>query len=181
MTNKDEDRLEPQDIENIFKEETSLTFQKFSIDDAWNLGCLLRSEAISRGHSIAIEISLGEQRVFHTSLRGTSAHNNKWIERKKATAREWGCSSYLVGLRFPIFDPPYSLETAPWMDVKRYSGSGGSVPILISDTGIVGTVTVSGLRHDIDHAFVVEGLKKYREIQGEINNGKRANCQSHDE
>ena len=73
------------------------------------------------------------------------------------------------GLRFPIFDPPYSLETAPWMDVKRYSGSGGSVPILISDTGIVGTVTVSGLRHDIDHAFVVEGLKKYREIQGEIN------------
>jgi len=181
VTNKDEDRLEPQDIENIFKEETSLTFQKFSIDDAWNLGCLLRSEAISRGHSIAIEISLGEQRVFHTSLRGTSAHNNKWIERKKATAREWGCSSYLVGLRFPIFDPPYSLETAPWMDVKRYSGSGGSVPILISDTGIVGTVTVSGLRHDIDHAFVVEGLKKYREIQGEINNGKRANCQSHDE
>ena len=172
VTNKNEDRPTPQDIEKIVKEETSLTFQRFDIDDAWNLGCLLRSEATNRGHAIAIEISLGEQRVFHTSLRGTSAHNNKWIERKKATAREWGCSSYLVGLRFPIFDPPYSLETAPWMDVSRYSGSGGSVPILISDTGIVGTVTVSGLRHDIDHAFVVEVLKKYREIQGKIDPSK---------
>jgi uncharacterized protein (UPF0303 family) len=58
------------------------------------------------------------------------------------------------------------------MDVNRYSGSGGSVPILISDTGIVGTVTVSGLRHDIDHAFVVEVLKKYRGIQGKIDPSK---------
>ena len=165
MTDKHGDRLTPKEIEDILKEEISLTFHKFDVDDAWNLGSLLRSEAINRGHSIAIEISLGEQRVFHTSLKGTSAHNNKWIERKKATVREWGCSSYLVGLRFPIFDPPYSLETAPWMDVKRYSGSGGCVPILISDSGLIGTVTVSGLRHDIDHAFVVEGLKKYRQIQ----------------
>lgn len=172
MTKKNEGHLEAQDIENIAKEETSLTFQKFDIDDAWNLGSLLRTEATNRGHSIAIEISLGEQRVFHTSLRGTSAHNNKWIERKKATAREWGCSSYLVGLRFPIFDPPYSLETAPWMDVERFSGSGGSVPILISETGMLGTVTVSGLRHDIDHAFVVEVLKKYREIQEKIDTSK---------
>ena len=172
MTNENEGHLEPQDIEDIVKEETSLTFQRFDIDDAWTLGSLLRTEATNRDHSIAIEISLGEQRVFHTSLRGTSAHNNKWIERKKATAREWGCSSYLVGLRFPIFDPPYSLETAPWMDVERYSGSGGSVPILIFETGMVGTVTVSGLRHDIDHAFVVEVLKKYREIQEKFDTSK---------
>lgn len=165
MTEKNEGRLNPQDIEDIYEEEAILQFQKFDVNDAWNLGCLLRNEAINQGHSIAIEVSLGEQRVFHTSLKGTSAHNNKWIERKKATVREWGCSSYLVGLRFPIFDPPYSLEIAPWMDVKRYSGSGGCVPILISDSAMIGTVTVSGLRHDIDHAFVVEGLKKYKEIQ----------------
>jgi len=172
VSEKNEDRLSPQEIENIRKEEISLDFKKFNIDDAWNLGCLLRDEATKQGYSIAIEISLGEQRVFHTSLRGTSAHNNKWIERKKATVREWGCSSYLVGLRFPIFDPPYSLETAPWMDVTRYTGSGGSLPILISDSGVIGTVTVSGLRHDIDHAFVVEGLKKYRDIQEKMDVAK---------
>jgi hypothetical protein len=58
------------------------------------------------------------------------------------------------------------------MDVTRYTGSGGSLPILISDSGAIGTVTVSGLRHDIDHAFVVEGLKKYRDIQEKIDVAK---------
>lgn len=66
-----------------------------------------------------------------------------------------------MALRFPILDPPYTLETAPWMDVRSYSGSGGGFPIVVAGVGLVGTVAVSGLRHDLDHAFIVEALEQF--------------------
>ena len=93
-------------------DEARLVFSVFSDDDAFRLGVLMRELAVARGHAITIDIARGEQRLFHTALPGTSAHNAKWIERKKATVREWQASSYAVGLRFPVLDPPYALEAA---------------------------------------------------------------------
>ncbi len=150
----DSDRAEL--IDRTAAEEATLVFARFDADTAWRLGNRLRDVAIERGHAIAIDISVGEQLLFFTALPGTVAHNRKWIERKKATVREWSASSYLVGLRFPVVDPPFTLEQAPWMDVARYSGSGGGFPIVIDGVGCVGTIAVSGLRHDLDHALIVD-------------------------
>jgi uncharacterized protein (UPF0303 family) len=145
-------------------DEARLVFPAFSDDDAFRLGVLMRELAVSRGHAITIDIARGEQRLFHTALLGTSAHNAKWIERKKATVREWKASSYAVGLRFPVLDPPYSLEAAPWMDPTRFSGSGGGFPIVVAGAGFVGTIAVSGLRHDLDHALIVEAITRFLEL-----------------
>ena len=142
-------------------DESRLVFSRFTNDDAWNLGVLMRELAISRGHGITIDIARGEQRLFHAALDGTSAHNAKWIERKKATVREWGSSSYAVGLRFPVLDAPFTLEDAPWMNPQLYSGSGGGFPVRVIGVGVVGTIAVSGLRHDLDHAFIVEAIEKF--------------------
>ena len=90
-------------------DEQRLQFRSFTPDDAFRLGMLMRELAQSRGNTITIDIALGEQRLFHTALPGTSAHNAKWIERKKRTVREWAASSYAVGLRVPILDPPFAL------------------------------------------------------------------------
>lgn len=139
-------------------QERDLVLDRFDLGDAWTLGSLLRQWGVERSLPIAIDASIGEHRVFHAALPGTSPHNEKWIERKKRTVREFGHSSYLVGLRFPILDPPFDLETAPWMDPRLYTGSGGGFPLAIKDVGIVGTIAVSGLRHDLDHALIVEAL-----------------------
>ncbi len=145
-------------------DERRLVFPSFSADDAFRLGVLMRELAVDRGHAITIDIAQGEQRLFHAALPGTSAHNAIWIERKKATVREWKASSYAVGLRFPVLDPPYALENAPWMDPMRYSGSGGGFPIVVAGAGFVGTIAVSGLRHDLDHAFIVESVTRFLEL-----------------
>ena len=139
-----------------------MVLDRFDLDDAWDLGYLLREWAVERGLAIAIDVSIGAHRVFHAALPGTSAHNEKWIERKKRTVREFGHSSYLVGLQFPILDAPFELETAPWMDPQRYTGSGGGFPIAIRNVGVVGAIAVSGLRHDLDHALIVEALTKLK-------------------
>jgi len=144
-------------IAEVIAHEERLQFTTFSHDDAWMLGARLRDLALSRGQAITIDIALGEQRLFHCALPGTSAHNDVWIERKKRTVREFGASSYLVGLRFPILDN-HALEAAPWMDPMQFSGHGGGFPLAIRGVGVVGTIAVSGLPHEIDHGLIVEAL-----------------------
>ncbi|MCY7413113.1 MAG: heme-degrading domain-containing protein [Salinibacterium sp.] len=150
-------------IAQVEADEKRLVFATFTSDDAFRLGTLIRELAVTRGHAITIDIAQGDQRLFHTALPGTSAHNAKWIERKKRTVREWAASSYAVGLRFPILDAPYTLEDAPWMDPMQYSGSGGGFPIVVTGAGLIGTIAVSGLRHDLDHALIVEALTEFLE------------------
>lgn len=147
-------------ITEVAAQEERLQFTEFSHDHAWMLGARLREHALERGQAITIDIALGEQRLFHCALPGTSAHNDVWIERKKRTVREFGASSYLVGLRFPILDN-YVLEHAPWMDPMQFSGHGGGFPLAIRGVGVVGTIAVSGLPHEVDHALIVEALSEH--------------------
>lgn len=147
-------------IAEVVAQEERLQFTTFSRDGAWMLGSQLRDLALKRGHAITIDIALGEQRLFHCALAGTSAHNDVWIERKKRTVREFGASSYLVGLRFPILDK-HVLESAPWMDPAQFSGHGGGFPLAIRGVGVVGTIAVSGLPHEVDHGLIVEALTEH--------------------
>jgi uncharacterized protein (UPF0303 family) len=144
-------------IAEVIGQEDRLQFATFSHDDAWMLGSRLRDLGVRHGHAITIDIALGEQRLFHCALPGTSAHNDVWIERKKRTVREFAASSYLVGLRFPIRDA-HALEDAPWMDPRQFASHGGGFPLTIRGVGVVGTIAVSGLPHQIDHALIVQAL-----------------------
>ena len=148
-------------ILRVEQQERDLRFERMDLGIAWDLGLLLRRLAVAKSFPLVIDIALGEQRVFHAALPGTSPHNGRWIERKKRTVREWQASSYGVGLRFPVLDPPYSLESAPWIDVREYSGSGGGFPINVTGAGFVGTIAVSGLRHDLDHEFIVGAVGSF--------------------
>ena len=147
-------------IADVVAQEERLQFTEFTHEHAWMLGARLREHALERGQAITIDIALGEQRLFHCALPGTSAHNDVWIERKKRTVREFAASSYLVGLRFPILDN-HVLEHAPWMDPMQFSGHGGGFPLAIRGVGVVGTIAVSGLPHEIDHGLIVEALSEH--------------------
>lgn len=147
-------------IAEVIAQEERLQFTEFTHEHAWMLGARLRESALERGQAITIDIALGEQRLFHCSLPGTSAHNDVWIERKKRTVREFGASSYLVGLRFPILDA-HVLEKAPWIDPVQFSGHGGGFPLAIRGVGVVGTIAVSGLPHQVDHGLIVEELSEH--------------------
>ncbi len=147
-------------IAEVVEQEERLQFETFSHEHGWMLGARLREHALERAQAITIDIAVGEQRLFHCALSGTSAHNDVWIERKKRTVREFGASSYLVGLRFPILDR-YELESAPWMDASQFSGHGGGFPLAIRGVGVVGTIAVSGLPHEVDHGLIVEALTEH--------------------
>lgn len=55
-----------------------------------------------------------------------------------------------------------SLESAFYLDESEFSIHGGGFPIRVRGMeGVVGVITVSGLRQDLDHLAVYESLREY--------------------
>lgn len=161
----DPDSSEPQPpgslaalIGRILSEIDALQFASFSKDDALDLGLLLVELGRTRSLPIAIDISKGEQVLFHAALDGATPDNERWINAKKRTAVRYEVPSLLVGLRARAAGG--RIEDNAWFDQSMFAAHGGAFPIYLRGTGAVGTVTVSGLPQKADHDLVVEALSE---------------------
>jgi uncharacterized protein (UPF0303 family) len=132
-------------LDELLAQEQELQFRSFSNDDAWALGNALVSGAREQGLPVAIDISRGEQRLFHYGMPGSAADNDAWIERKNRVVRRFGHSSYFMGVQ----------------EGEEFAAHGGAFPVIVRGVGVVGTVTVSGLPQEEDHRFVVSVLRAF--------------------
>lgn len=152
-----------EDLESLIAEieanEEELVFARFSFADAWALGCLLVELATDRSLPVTIDIQRGDQQLFHAALAGTAADNDGWISRKINTVRRFGTSSMLVGLRHRASGTAF--DQHGWNDPMLFAAHGGSFPINILGSGLIGTVTVSGLPQLDDHRLVVEAITAF--------------------
>jgi uncharacterized protein (UPF0303 family) len=146
-------------IARIEGEERALVFTRFDNDDAWQLGCLLVELGRERDLPITVDIRRGGQQLFHAALPGTTPDNDTWVERKARVVERFGASSYLVGLRAAAKGTTFGEKHE--LPLQEYAAHGGSFPIRVTDVGVVGTVTVSGLAQGDDHALVVEALRDF--------------------
>jgi len=146
-------------LARVEAEEAEIVLPRFDLMDAWALGSRMREAALAAGLPIVIGITLGEARVFHTALPGSSADNDGWLDRKTRVARRYGRSSYRVGLSFRAAGGNF--DTDARLDPVLFAAHGGVFPITIAGVGVVGTVGVSGLPQAADHAFVVEALRAW--------------------
>ncbi|ELT44072.1 hypothetical protein G205_14071 [Arthrobacter nitrophenolicus] len=135
-----------------------LQFPGFSMDDALNLGLLLVELGKERSLPIAIDITKGEQVLFHVALPGATPDNEHWIRAKQRTAARYEVPSLLVGLRGRLRGG--RIEDEGWFDQSRYAAHGGSIPVYVTGVGAVATVTVSGLPQVQDHDLVVEAMRE---------------------
>ena len=146
-------------LDRIESEERELVLPRFDLSDAWALGSRMRAAAATAGLPIVIGITLGEARVFHNALPGSSADNDGWLERKTRVARRYGRSSYGVGQSFRAAGKDFDADAR--LDPALYAAHGGVFPLTIAGVGVIGTVGVSGLPQAEDHAFVVAQLRAY--------------------
>lgn len=145
--------------EQLRAEEAELRFDDFALDDAWELGCGMRAAAADADLPVAIGIVLGEQRVFHTALPGSSADNDDWLARKTRVALRYGQASLTVGESFRERGGDFDVDSR--LDPSLYAAAGGVVPIRLKGGAVIGEVGVSGLPQLDDHAFVVEQLRAF--------------------
>src|SRR2546429_8061636 len=148
-----------QERERVDAEERELVFDRFTNDDALELGLLLVEKARARQLAIAIDVERSGQRLFHFAAAGTTPDNAAWIERKKNLVKRMFRSSYAVGLKLAASNK--TLEDNMGPAAAEYAAHGGCFPIVVRGVGFVGTVTVSGLPQQADHDLVVEAIREF--------------------
>lgn len=148
-------------VDELIEQDRSVDFERFGHADAWEVGQRLVSLARERELAIAAAIWLGQQRVFHVGLAGTSADNDHWMERKAALVRRYDASSWLTTQRWGA----YGLEQASpliGLDPAVYTFGGGGFPIRVRGT-TVGVVAVSGADNQTDHDLARSALLAHRD------------------
>ena len=146
-------------LKQLLQEEQDLQFSKFNEDVAWKLGSQLVETSRSRNLPVTIDIMRGTHQLFHASLRGTSPDNDEWVKRKVRLVYRFGHSSFYMGQL--LKNKGKTIEQSYLISESEYAPHGGCFPIIVKDTGVIGTITVSGLPQEEDHKLVVETLRKY--------------------
>ncbi|WHM38577.1 heme-degrading domain-containing protein [Streptomyces sp. BPTC-684] len=146
-------------VPELEAQEAELELPRFTHEDAWVLGSLLRELAVARRAPVTIDIHRGTQQLFRCALPGSTPDNDAWIDRKRRVTERYAAASYLVGARFRAKNTTF--EASSRLDPDTYAAHGGAFPLRVTGTGVIGTVTVSGLPQVEDHALVVEGLRVF--------------------
>ena len=146
-------------LERLLQEEQELQFVSFNEVTAWEIGCQLVERAQKDGLRVTIDITRGSHQLFHASMPGTSVDNDEWIKRKVRTVYRFGHSSFYLGQR--LNSKGKNIEEAYLIPESEYAPHGGCFPILVKNTGMVGTITVSGLSQEEDHNMVVQAIREY--------------------
>ena len=146
-------------LKQLLQEEQEFQFSRFNEDTAWQIGSQLVERSVSKGLPITIDITRGDHQLFHAGLSGTSADNDEWIKRKVRLVYRFGHSSFYIGQL--LKSKGKSLEEAYLIPENIYAPHGGCFPIIIKGSGMVGTITVSGLPQEEDHKLVVQTIRDF--------------------
>lgn len=147
-------------LDELLDQERRLVLPGFDNDAALELGLLLMWTGRERRLPITVDVTRCGQQIFHAALPGTSTDNDHWIQRKTAVVLRFGHSSFYMGRSSALKGVPFHERFI--LDPLAFAAHGGSFPIVVAETGLVGTVTVSGLPQEDDHALVVEVLERFR-------------------
>jgi len=146
-------------LKQLLDEEQELQFTKFNEETAWQIGSRMVEQATRENLQITIDITRGEHQLFHASLKGTSVDNDEWVKRKTRLVYRFGHSSFYMGQFLKSIGR--TLKDLYLLDESEYAPHGGCFPIIVKGTGMVGTITVSGLPQEEDHKLVVQAIRYY--------------------
>ncbi len=134
-------------------------FTRFGHDEAWALGCLVVEKCRAENLTVTVGIRLGEQRVFHAALPGSSADLDTWIERKSNVVSRFGVSSMEVSETFVRDNDITGFWTAFGLAPEAYFPSGGAVPIRVNGA-LVGVLALSGVDSPTEHRIALEAMRE---------------------
>lgn len=146
-------------LAGLLRQEERLQFTEFTHDTAIAVGMRLVETARREGKGVTVDVCRNGQQLFHCALAGTSADNDAWIQRKNRVVNRFGHSSYYMGTYYRSKNS--SIQESALLDPTEYAPHGGAFPVIVRGVGAIGTITVSGLPQQEDHALVVGVLAEY--------------------
>ncbi|WP_256761662.1 heme-degrading domain-containing protein [Cohnella sp. WQ 127256] len=146
-------------LEQLLQQERDLQFDIFTNQTALQLGNAILERAMKEEKLIVVDIRRNGQLLFHAKLEGTGLNNDRWIQRKINVANHFGHSSYYMHVLYKSWNT--TIQENAFVDPMEYAAEGGSFPIFIKNVGPIGTISVSGLPGEEDHALVVTVLREF--------------------
>jgi uncharacterized protein (UPF0303 family) len=146
-------------LAQLLQEEQELQFPYFNEITAWQIGSQIVEHAMRENLPITIDIRRGEHQLFHASLSGTAADNDEWVKRKVRLVNRFGHSSFYMGQM--LKSKGKRIEESYLIPESEFAAHGGCFPIIVKGTGMVGTITVSGLPQEEDHKLVVQFIRAF--------------------
>lgn len=120
-----------------------------------DLGVLALREARREGLPLAILVRQSRRTVFRAALPGSAPIHDEWATCKARVVEHFHKSSLLVRLEHEEAGTTFAAKHA--LPEARFKAAGGAVA-LRSHAGILGVLSVSGLREWTDHLFCVSIL-----------------------
>ena len=139
--------------------EDELTLAVLTSKEAVEIGECVVKIAREKNLPIATRVYIGDWVVFHVSLPGSDAENDRWMGRKVRTVAAKGHSSMCLR----ILAEEAGIAEKDWYVQNNLAQSdhaihGGAFPLRV-DGAHVGTVVVSGIPQAEDHRLAVAGLR----------------------
>jgi len=148
-------------LRELLQEEQRLQFKKFNEATAWEIGSQLVERSARDNLPVTIDITRGDHQLFHASLYGTSPDNDEWVKRKVRLVNRFRHSSFYMSQL--LKSKGKRIEEAYLVSESEYAPHGGCFPVTVKGTGMIGTITVSGLSQEEDHKLVVQAIREYLE------------------
>lgn len=146
-------------LATLLEQERTLQFDRFSNEDALQIGLQMVAAVHRLGKFAAVSIVRCGQQLFQHAMTGTTPDNAEWIRRKENVVLRFGHSSYYMGTYCRSLGSTFEEHTG--LDPADFMAHGGCFPILLAGTGVVGTMTVSGMPQSQDHAVVTDVVRSY--------------------
>jgi uncharacterized protein (UPF0303 family) len=143
------------DVAELEAEFAQLRLTSMDHEAALALGEDLVRRSRAKGWPMAVSVKFGDHEVFHVALPGAKPINDNWVRRKRNLVELTGEPTFLVGQRLAAEGK--TLDELELSEVD-FAPAGGGYPLIVNDV-VVGSVIVSGVPQQDDHALVVEALR----------------------
>jgi uncharacterized protein (UPF0303 family) len=147
------------EYERLTKEEEELTFDSFSREDALNVALIIIEREKHSDRPFGVEILLNGLLVFRYYPEGVTRNNEQWFRRKHNAVANAEMSSLRLTAKAQMEGNTYEDML---LDRKDYAWGGGGYPLRVKNTGLVGSICVSGLTGEEDHQIIVDALRAYK-------------------
>lgn len=149
-------------LKSLLQEENDFQFAEFTNDTAYQVGSRIVEKALRENKSLVVNIQRDGELLFYTKMNGATVENDDWVTRKNNAVLHFKHSSYYMHVYLKSID---SNVEAYSLDPQACAAEGGAFPLILKGIGVAGTITVSGLPGEEDHAMITSVLDGFLKVE----------------
>jgi len=146
--------------EEILNQEQATAVIHFGNNDLNQFVDILQNVAQSNYENVAVLIKINNRPIFFHAGKNTTNENNVWIKKKENTVDTFDHSSLFEKALFE--NNPLDFYESNGLSPKDYALAGGGLPIIVQNSGIIGSLIISGLTDEEDHELGYRALLSYK-------------------